>query len=771
MASNIAIQISSNVQQAVNGINAVNQRLEALQKDTESVSSRFQRLSSIAGGATIVFNTISQAFQKASAAVRACVEAYSTQEQAERRLQTVLTATQDAVGMSAQELFNLAESLQAVTTYSDQEIIAVEQVLAATRKISRSVMPQATKAVLDMAAATGEDATNAAERLAQALADPAGEIESLKEAGIQLSEEQKKNVQTAQDQNDIYAAQQIILDEVAGTYGDMAQAIADTDTGKLEKIGNVWQDIKEGLGEGLLNAISPALDWLYERLQDINGIIEEMNEAAASNERIRSINEQGAKNIELSEYSDEELQQALAGNPYTLWLNDWNMLPQEGVSLNEARNNAMGIRFSLEDYQNYAAIISEQARRRAEEALGSLPTAIDIGSYNAGISSSSSQSFDFLNSAFPAATLFSSDYSNGWNEGYGGTLYKDINGINGGLIAARIGIGSSYNADDPLNSFLGRYSGLSTSAQIESINEKIRESSKYMLQVDPDSEAYKQLSEINDALWEQKDALMANEKESETYMDRLQKAFENVDQYMQPILSIGDSFATIMQNMADSAADKLQEIEEKWDEYFDDLDEKQERQSDSLNALLASGNISYEDYIDAMNELDESRAEAEEEAQKEKEEQQKKANELGQAAFIANQVNSIAEASMNIAQGVTEAIAQGGVAGIALGSIVAAAGAAQIAAIASQQYTPMAAGGIVTSPTHALIGEGGSPEAIIPLNDSNADRFGLTGSGSGVINITVNIGTAYSSEQISEDVFRGIERAQRTGALPHWRYA
>ena len=83
MASNIAIQISSNVQQAVNGINSVNQRLEALQKDIESVFSRFQRFSSIAGGATIAFNTIAQAFQKIAGEVRACVEAYSAQEQAE----------------------------------------------------------------------------------------------------------------------------------------------------------------------------------------------------------------------------------------------------------------------------------------------------------------------------------------------------------------------------------------------------------------------------------------------------------------------------------------------------------------------------------------------------------------------------------------------------------------------------------------------------------------------------------------------------------------
>ena len=758
MASNIAIQISSNVQQAVNGINAVNQRLEALQKDTESVSSRFQRLSSIAGGATIVFNKISQAFQKASAAVRACVEAYSIQEQAERRLQTVLTATQDAVGMSAQELFNLAESLQAVTAYSDQEIIAVEQMLAATRKIGREMMPEATMAVLDMAAAIGDDAAGAAKDLAQALSDPAGEIESLKEKGIQLTDEQAENIKKVQEQNGLYSAQRLLLQEVAETYGGMAKAIADTDTGKLEKIGDVWQDIKEGLGEGLLNAIGPALDALYEKLLDIDEWIESHNEKSKANDiafDYLGAYVRGEEVPALSSLSDMELRAILDNSRYAAWSSSDDQLngsPSNAIESSRkwfrAQAAARRGEFNPRDME-LAQAIEDEISRRVSESLSPILSSLSVGSGTWSLSS-----------AVGSSVWLTPSVSLGLGESYAADYEREQ------ALAER-----RAQSSGALSSFLDQYGGLSTSRQVSSINDAIKASQSWMGEVDPNSDTYKQLKEINEALYEQRNALLDVGTTGQSAMEKLQKAFDDVDQFMQPILSIGDSFATIMQNMADSAADKLLEIEEKWDEYFDDLDEKQERQSESLNAMLASGNISYEDYIDAMNELDESRAEAEEEAQKEKEEQQKKANELGQAAFIANQVNSIAEASMNIAQGVTEAMAQGGIAGIALGSIVAAAGAAQIAAIASQQYTPMAAGGIVTSPTHALIGEGGSPEAIIPLNDSNADRFGLTGSGSGVINITVNIGTAYSSEQISEDVFRGIERAQRTGALPHWRYA
>jgi len=54
----------------------------------------------------------------------------------------------------------------------------------------------------------------------------------------------------------------------------------------------------------------------------------------------------------------------------------------------------------------------------------------------------------------------------------------------------------------------------------------------------------------------------------------------------------------------------------------------------------------------------------------------------------------------------------------------------------------LASGGIVTRPTLAMIGEGGSPEAVIPLNKLNS--FG---------NITVNInGGNYLSEEAAEQM-------------------
>jgi hypothetical protein len=69
---------------------------------------------------------------------------------------------------------------------------------------------------------------------------------------------------------------------------------------------------------------------------------------------------------------------------------------------------------------------------------------------------------------------------------------------------------------------------------------------------------------------------------------------------------------------------------------------------------------------------------------------------------------------------------------------------------AGLDYKAMATGGIVTSPTMALIGEAG-PEAVIPLNKANG--LGM--------NITVNAGLVSTPDQIGTDIIAAIQKAQR----------
>ena len=739
MASNINIKISADVQQAVNGINNINKSLDKMHQATESTSSKFIRLSSIIVGIKSAFSVASNAISAVANASRAVIEAYSAQEQAEIRLQATLQATQNACGMTAVEMLDFAESISNVTAYSDQEVLAVEQMLAATRMVGEDVIPEATMAILDMAAATGEDAANAAQRLAQALSDPAGEIESLKEAGIQLSEEQRKNITAVQEQNGIYEAQLLLLEEVEATYGGMAKAIANTDTGKLQKISDVWQDIKEGLGEGLLNSISPALDTIYRQLLNISDWINGANAYEVAT----------GYNPDLSGFSTQSLENARSQAKDNLrqWEDWWLADPRYIEELKRAIENIDG--------ELKKRGVKQEGTPWWEEAISGLEKdrtiSVDWSQY--GLSRSVMMPIANKNAISDAFNLSGADYSE---------VLWDIARENT----------PKLTSEEALSSFINSNSSLSSSFQLNAINSKLTDAIGLLDSVDYGSEKYDYLMEIIAALEEQKKAFEEVTEAEESWADSFNMVLSSLSESISTFCA---AFTNAFDLAAEIAEAELDRIEEKWDEYFENLNDSQESQRDTLSAMLGDGQISYQDYIDAINNLDKERNDAEEEALAEKESAYKKANELNKVAFDAEKANSIAQATINAALGITDIWANYSgnpvLAGILTG-ISAAATATEIATISSQKYTPLASGGIVQSPTKALIGEGGYPEMVLPLTESNMDRFGFIDNGfSGVINFTINIGTSYNGDQLAEDIFRGIERAQRTGALPKWRYA
>jgi len=67
----------------------------------------------------------------------------------------------------------------------------------------------------------------------------------------------------------------------------------------------------------------------------------------------------------------------------------------------------------------------------------------------------------------------------------------------------------------------------------------------------------------------------------------------------------------------------------------------------------------------------------------------------------------------------------------------------------------LANGGIVTSPTLALIGEAG-PEAVVPL-----DRY----NGGGGMTVTVNAGLVSSPDQVGQQIIEAIQKAQRRSGV------
>ena len=765
-SSSLVMEITANTAKAVSGIESVSKSLAKLSAETTSTKQKTLNFLNGVNQITNVASTISTAIKKVISMSKELVNAYSVQEQAETRLATTLKATGNAIGMSATELYDMASAFQNVTTFGDEAIIEVEKLFVASGKISKDVMPKAVEATLDMAAAMGEDCTSAAKRLAKVLADPKSNLDALKDANIQLSDSQKATVKSLQESNNLYGAQSIILQSVASSYGGVAKALADTDTGKLTQIKNVWGDIKEGLGEGLLDTISPALDTLYGKLTKISEWVSKAVDESQENRTVYEILSGEFKGRKIDELSESELRKIALYSKYGNWKTEYERnFPGKDSSEAASRSIKVGV-FTEYDKNLYELVIERldvitKQREEEDKYLNRLS--------GSGYDSLAAEKAMVVNAAGGAAST-------------GQVIIASANAAEDRRAQEETLKKASEQAEyisSRVSELISQNIALSSSAQLDSLEQKIKEITEARNMVSKDSPEFEKLSEIIEGFEEQKKALLEiGDKDVSDFADSLKKAADILSTYGSAFASVFDSIASyasqIWQNQIDAVDKMLSESESRWDKYLDHLNDKQELQKDSLAHLYDAGLVSLEEYNQATKQMYDDKSRAEKEAEKEQEELKAKQNELKKKQFESDKVNNIAQAMINGAMAITNIWANNAANPVACGilsALSAASTAAQIATISSQRFTPMASGGIVSSPTYALLGEGGAKEAVLPLTESNMRRAGLSSDSDKSIVINISVGTSYSGDQLSADVFKGIERAQRTGLLPNWRYA
>lgn len=190
-------------------------------------------------------------------------------EQANAQLEAVIKSTGGAAGVTADEMRELASSLQAVTTYDDETILGAESLLLTFTKIGKEVMPDATKAVLDMSTAIGTDLKSSAIQIGKALNDPILGATALRRVGVQLTEQQQEQIKVFVESGNVMAAQKIILNELATEFGGSAAAAANTFTGSLQQLQNQIGDMMETIGAALMPVLKSLMSIVVPIVQSI----------------------------------------------------------------------------------------------------------------------------------------------------------------------------------------------------------------------------------------------------------------------------------------------------------------------------------------------------------------------------------------------------------------------------------------------------------------------------------------------------------------------
>ncbi len=206
--------------------------------------------------ASAVFNRVAAAagaFVSVWALRRGVVEvtdAFIEAESSSITLAAALRATGEAAGFTTDELETYANELMRLTTVDDDAFKRIMGIMATFRNVSGDVFKESIELVADMSVQFG-GLESGAIRLGKALNDPVRGMTALSRVGIQFSETQKESIELFVEQNDLMAAQQIILAELTNQFGGQARAQVDSFGGSIAQLSNAFGQLKEDMGKAI----------------------------------------------------------------------------------------------------------------------------------------------------------------------------------------------------------------------------------------------------------------------------------------------------------------------------------------------------------------------------------------------------------------------------------------------------------------------------------------------------------------------------------------
>lgn len=795
MNKDLNFKLTADTTQASAALKNISSQVDAIARSHTGIQGVASSLAIFASGAKVALAPMRLLAQ----ASIECSKAYIASARQSITMEASVRALGSACAVTVKDILNIADSLAEATAGDDDAIVGVEQLLLSVKTLDREGLARATEAALDMSVALGTDAKNAASSLARALADPADNMRALRSANIQFNDSEEEQIKKLQESGKLWDAQQIILAKVAESYGGIAKSIAETDVGKLDAIKNTWGDITEGLGQSILNSLSPALDWVERRLKIIKNnindantpvkVLQDYNSGIDITKKYSADDIRAAQDL-LQQEADKQAKPLDSmwhfNHPYDPhgWMGggsgeDWDMV----------RNS--------DEYKKWSdtvrAIDYFGKLAREAEVLDNAPAPTPSGTTNPGGSSvgvtasstASSHALDsFLESnknlspsimieSLRRAVLEAGDQLNAHRGTDEESLYQDI--FEARQRTYLDALYPSKTQGSAVGDFLTAHSSMSTTMQVADIDSQLAQARELQTKGGMSDMEADSIQEVIDKLQEQKDALLGVGDATDAVKTGAEKAYQSATKYIsqatQMLGSFFDLYSQLLSNDVDSLDKQLSDAEERWDKYFDNLERKQDTQKSSLAAMYDEGLISAEDYTSALEDLDEQYTQSQADREAEEEELQKEADKAKEKQFNTNKINSIAQVLIQGAQATAAVWANPGwPAAIPLTVMLGAMNTAQVATIAAQKYTPMAVGGIVSKPTHAYIGEGAEAEAVMPL--SHLSRMlssqGMDASGGGVINVNISMGDVYDPDQIAERVYQGINRAQERGVLPAW---
>jgi len=155
----------------------------------------------------------------------------------------------DGTRRTRDEMVKFADAAGASSIFSDESILRAQEALLKFGVTAESSFKKARQVAIDLASVMGTDVESAATLVARAMQRPDAAIRQLRQAGVLLTKDQEKLIQSLVKTGDTAGAAAILMGELEKKSAGAGKVIAGTLQGSLQRLGNAFDNLFEGSGK------------------------------------------------------------------------------------------------------------------------------------------------------------------------------------------------------------------------------------------------------------------------------------------------------------------------------------------------------------------------------------------------------------------------------------------------------------------------------------------------------------------------------------------
>jgi hypothetical protein len=220
-------------------------------------------------GAAIGAATIAEFMKKA-------VEAAREWNKVQHEYEEALLKTGTAAATTKESLLEMADAIQRVTNFSNEQVVQAGTLLSAYTKLNSEGFERALKLSADLAGYFGGSMASAAKVLGTALNDPKTALETLHAVGIAFDEDTQRTAASLSYLGKEAELEALLLSKLEERFGSLAEEAKNAED-PLAGAKNALNDIYVQIGEGLDSAFKQMLEWISDFAKAI-GIFDEASD-------------------------------------------------------------------------------------------------------------------------------------------------------------------------------------------------------------------------------------------------------------------------------------------------------------------------------------------------------------------------------------------------------------------------------------------------------------------------------------------------------------